>query len=674
MSFFEFQIFMLSRNAIASAMVAEICPSAYNEQHSPKTQAAPTYTTLRSFPLTPPGGQISPIINVSKERLNDLDNRPEYLTPSSVSSNEDNASCSPKVFCSLSNTNSDPSSDQYRLISQSNYSQGHHAIYSVKECIPKTAYFNFEHSMRDKFYREQPKTNSPLSHVHSNAYSEVPYFGAQNPHGISAPASNEKLYPDFSPYNTPKTLVTVSSPNYNSIYLPTHSLCPRIEPYEHYSQVKADCYRLNQVSVCTNEKDISNNVASKVSPRIRDLNPSTTNKTSVIVESDNFNNSAIDCSASFYHLNKSMVTDNTSHVREGANDLRKLPSTVLVHTDANSQQAKLYDTIDCRNKFLNGFSQSKQSDEKVKSLICDSVNQYDDRNSSYNCITQNHKQKSENFLFEKNGVKCSKISGNTCKKAVDCKKKNSHENNTGKKADSRDISGRDLLNNNEKRVSTGAKKNKRQCVRKNRYDHRDSIGANGEIFKPYSGEIKEYKQKMNKDPHWCARKVRDHANSDDISDGDEAYFSEGTSCNASSRSTAVASGEETCSTNSRQDNEEQHVPHVFAPGQHAQQRRCLLWACKACKRKSVTVNRRQAATMRERRRLSIVNQAYEALKKRTTHNPNQRLPKVEILRSAIEYIEGLQELLHGSSSSREGDCDSSSSDYGVSYYYVFIKL
>lgn len=37
-----------------------------------------------------------------------------------------------------------------------------------------------------------------------------------------------------------------------------------------------------------------------------------------------------------------------------------------------------------------------------------------------------------------------------------------------------------------------------------------------------------------------------------------------------------------------------------------QGRRCLLWACKACKKKNVTVDRRKAATMRERRRLRKV--------------------------------------------------------------------
>lgn len=94
--------------------------------------------------------------------------------------------------------------------------------------------------------------------------------------------------------------------------------------------------------------------------------------------------------------------------------------------------------------------------------------------------------------------------------------------------------------------------------------------------------------------------------------------------------------------------DEEHVPHVLAPPFHGHApRRCLLWACKACKRKTVTVDRRKAATLRERRRLRKVNEAFEALKRRTCSNPNQRLPKVEILRNAIEYIESLEEMLRG---------------------------
>ncbi|CAI4227315.1 unnamed protein product [Auanema sp. JU1783] len=57
------------------------------------------------------------------------------------------------------------------------------------------------------------------------------------------------------------------------------------------------------------------------------------------------------------------------------------------------------------------------------------------------------------------------------------------------------------------------------------------------------------------------------------------------------------------------------------------------------------LDRRKAATMRERRRLRKVNEAFEVVKQRTCPNPNQRLPKVEILRSAIEYINKLEDML-----------------------------
>ncbi|KAH8278993.1 hypothetical protein KR018_012134 [Drosophila ironensis] len=100
---------------------------------------------------------------------------------------------------------------------------------------------------------------------------------------------------------------------------------------------------------------------------------------------------------------------------------------------------------------------------------------------------------------------------------------------------------------------------------------------------------------------------------------------------------------------------EEHVlaPLVCASAQSS--RPCLTWACKACKKKSVTVDRRKAATMRERRRLRKVNEAFEILKRRTSSNPNQRLPKVEILRNAIEYIESLEDLLQESTPPRDGD-------------------
>ncbi|XP_061662221.1 myogenic factor 5 isoform X1 [Syngnathoides biaculeatus] len=108
--------------------------------------------------------------------------------------------------------------------------------------------------------------------------------------------------------------------------------------------------------------------------------------------------------------------------------------------------------------------------------------------------------------------------------------------------------------------------------------------------------------------------------------------------------------------------------HVREPGALPHQPgRCLQWACKACKRKSSFVDRRRAATMRERRRLKKVNHAFEALRRCTSANPSQRLPKVEILRNAIQYIESLQELLreqvdHYYSGSEPGSPLSSCSD------------
>lgn len=103
----------------------------------------------------------------------------------------------------------------------------------------------------------------------------------------------------------------------------------------------------------------------------------------------------------------------------------------------------------------------------------------------------------------------------------------------------------------------------------------------------------------------------------------------------------------TATEDSRSSAEEQHVlTPLIACAAAGQSRPCLTWACKACKKKSVAVDRRKAATLRERRRLRKVNEAFELLKRRTSTNPNQRLPKVEILRNAIEYIENLEDLLH----------------------------
>ncbi|KAJ0182928.1 hypothetical protein K1T71_000904 [Dendrolimus kikuchii] len=93
-----------------------------------------------------------------------------------------------------------------------------------------------------------------------------------------------------------------------------------------------------------------------------------------------------------------------------------------------------------------------------------------------------------------------------------------------------------------------------------------------------------------------------------------------------------------------------HVQHVLGPS-----RRCLAWACKACKRKTAAVDRRKAATLRERRRLRKVNAAFEELRIRSRAGSG-RLPKLEILRAAIQHIERLQAALRAAAALESESC------------------
>lgn len=64
------------------------------------------------------------------------------------------------------------------------------------------------------------------------------------------------------------------------------------------------------------------------------------------------------------------------------------------------------------------------------------------------------------------------------------------------------------------------------------------------------------------------------------------------------------------SASSSVDHFEQHVLEPISHtvnGIQMTKRPCLTWACKACKKKTVTVDRRKAATLRERRRLRKVS-------------------------------------------------------------------
>nr|XP_015193831.1 PREDICTED: myogenic factor 6-like isoform X1 [Lepisosteus oculatus] len=88
---------------------------------------------------------------------------------------------------------------------------------------------------------------------------------------------------------------------------------------------------------------------------------------------------------------------------------------------------------------------------------------------------------------------------------------------------------------------------------------------------------------------------------------------------------------------------EEHIGPSPRPG--LSERQCMVWACGVYKRRPSQTDRRRAATLRERKRLKRVNEAFEALKQKTVPNPKRRLSKVEILRHAIQHIMRLQSLL-----------------------------
>ncbi|KAL4711362.1 hypothetical protein ACJJTC_019203 [Scirpophaga incertulas] len=134
------------------------------------------------------------------------------------------------------------------------------------------------------------------------------------------------------------------------------------------------------------------------------------------------------------------------------------------------------------------------------------------------------------------------------------------------------------------------------------------------IYENYTTSYKDYNYDKNKEtPEECS--VKDESGKGDFQDADK----------------------------------EEHVQHILGPS-----RRCLAWACKACKRKTAAVDRRKAATLRERRRLRKVNAAFEELRVRARAGSG-RLPKLEILRAAIQHIERLQAALRAAAVQLESE-------------------
>lgn len=661
-------------------MVVEMRSSLCNDYKFPKPEDSPMYNNFMLLPLTPPGEQSSPTISISTEKMNDEDNRREYLTPSSISSNEEFSSHSPKVACPLSNSSPDIVPNQYRPIMQSSYSPEFYPAIPSQEFSPKTSYFNSGNSGYDKIYREDDSFPLTLQ----NSYCELTNNSIQDRRDIHSSFLNEKTHilPD---HNTSK--VHIMSSYSNNMYLPLHSLSSQAQPYF----TKGDHDGYFQVTGNTNEKNYPNNNHLSLSPKTCDKIHSPENRTLVSEKSDRIVSLSPKFSTSLHHLNKSVVTSNI--IYENISDFKRPESLVPQQTDSNGDHflnAKSYKVIEYSSKISNNYysKQSKELKSKSRPVYSETVTKNDEKRCSFKKFPTDDLQNTPSKKFD-----AASFEKTETKNGDDFKTKKEHKNIvnneysstkikdiapsgdiTVKKTDSDVKSCQNIWDSKRKTPQSDSKKGKRVAVKRKKAENKELVkNPNITIFKPYCTDSKECALKVNNESYHNTQISTDEGIG--ASDGEDVCSSSESAGNISLPTTTAASGEESFSgINPRRDTKEQHVSHVFAPGQHAHQRRCLIWACKICKRKSVPMDKRKAATMRERRRLSKLNEAFESLKRRASHNPNQRLAKVEILRNAIEYIEGLEELLHGSSNSREGDCDSNSSDYGVSCKFGFFLL
>lgn len=75
-----------------------------------------------------------------------------------------------------------------------------------------------------------------------------------------------------------------------------------------------------------------------------------------------------------------------------------------------------------------------------------------------------------------------------------------------------------------------------------------------------------------------------------------------------SNNTRTDTGYVSADSSLESDDDEKEIGHILEPTGCSlnEPRKCLTWACKACKKKTVSIDRRKAATLRERRRLRKV--------------------------------------------------------------------
>ncbi|GBM65152.1 Myogenic-determination protein [Araneus ventricosus] len=655
-------------------MVAEMRNYLCSEEESSAPEAAPMYTPTSSFPLSPPSGQSPPSAAVQNENAQSETIRAAHANTSKsefLSSTEGYSADASRIFCSSNQIKDDVQSlGVYRSLEQSKFSRNAYPLHSGQTYFPRSnfpvngnSYYeqccsNFKlpyQSSSSSYYEgDQEKSHNELNQFYSGKDPERMYSVECNTYGPSHSLYSDNVSKTSEIYERSCTFaLPVSANSGDQCNLTTmNSTFP----------AKSDDLQ-NKTSVQNSDSRLSHEVDSF----------------SVFRRSTNYLTKSITSCEGFSFKAEQTVNDYENHPKSASsqfngstiNNNSVLPFDSQKECEVKGSQNEEKDRYDiCREEqkqiyFKREIFNFKKNSEHLNSTT--SCN-YSTKERLQNSLQKNdtlclnarnafvqsksHTTDTQVAASSKETIPQSNQYERPEKNVSDVTIRNLKEEKDSKRFHERFLTGRetDIQNGKTSKNSNmkSVKKNFNRGVIFKPYCYGAKDGSNGEVFCP------KFKTAVD-------------GGSEGGSDGEKVCSSTASPYSVSPSPSSATSENDTPVDLRRAaaDSDDQHVPHVFVPGQNNHQRRCLLWACKACKRKSVTVDRRQAATMRERRRLRKVNEAYEALKQVSTRDPNQRLAKVDILKNAIEYIESLEDILHVSSNIRERDCDSGGSDYGA---------
>ncbi|GFT87605.1 myogenic-determination protein, partial [Nephila pilipes] len=650
------------------------------------------YTPTYSFPTSPPGGHSPPPSSIQSEHTHSENFRNFHSSMSNLkgsSSFEKHFSDSSKnVGVSNQIKDSVQQPGPYGIQEQSKYSRSTYNVHSGQSYFPMAPFSN-----NGSTYYEHYSSNIKLPYqISSNAYQNSYFERDQDKNALNTPPNiNNKCHTELNQYYGAKDSERLFFVEYNNCYEPSHSLYSDTESISKNSELYANGHS-HVVPVTINSSGMYNlNAADSTYPVKSDI---LENKLTVaggfsIKEKESlptFQKSS-NCLGKF-----NVSTDTCSY---------KAPQKVIDYECHRKEEVSHHDGSEISNN--SDFSFECQKECEIKISENEKKENYDGckdetkhlyfKQESFN-LNHNSKElnQSEPYKYplkERFKSPLQNNDGHYLKSAA----KNTYVHPTLQAPDSKvnnmkNVPLKEIISHQrqfEKGISSvvihnpkeenGQKEFPESFGKTNISDTKISKSVDSKslnkncnrkvIFKPYCYDSKDESRSSGES---CSKiKTKVSRKSNEGSKGKKMCSSTASLYTVSpSPSAATLKGDTPVDLRrATADSDDQHVPHVFVPGQNNHQRQCLLWACKACRKKSTSVNKRVAATTRERIRLSKLNEAYETLKRASTRDPNQRLAKVDILKNAIEYIESLKSILHVSSNVRERDCDSGGSDYGA---------